>query len=181
MALESSTPVSFRMQHLVPTVIRTQKVTAADCVTIPKTKGIICMSGFVTPVGSALPNLVETPTYGTLVVNNTGTAYTTTSTSIVYDGGTCKNRVTPYYVMTNVGEIMEVTADSGKHTIAGTLTVRRGCLGTTAAAGTVTTGGLTDNSHLAVLNSIVLGATLGYVVLYGLELPNDPGVKLFYE
>lgn len=178
MALASATPDTFKLMHLTPVTVRVEYTTAADCVIIPESKGIIAVQGTSFPKGTSASALATayTPVYGYLLVSTA--SYTAASTSITYDSATCKDRVVPYYVMTNAGEVMEVTADDGAHTVAGTLTVRRGCLGTTAAAGGAATGGVQDNAPLTVLNSFV-GATAGFALIYGLELPNDPNTKLF--
>jgi hypothetical protein len=62
-----------------------------------------------------------------------------------------------------------VVSDTGlKSATSGTLTVIRGCLGTTAAA-------IADNEYLHVMNSIVLtGATVGKELLFYMELPRIP-------
>lgn len=51
-------------------------------------------------------------TYGTAAINNGGTAYTATSTSIVVQTATI-TRVPPYYVQTTSGEIMMVLSETG--------------------------------------------------------------------
>ena len=181
MALASATPKSFKLMHLTPITCQAQIATTSDCVTFPNCKGVINVFGTLMPIGNSITMIPTEPTlvYGAMLVNNAGTAYSATSTSIVYDAATCMMREVPYYVRTNLGEIMEVTADSGSHTIAGTLTVRRGCLGTTAAAGTITLGGVQDNAPLQVMNTVLVGATAGYVILYGQEMPQDPAAPLY--
>jgi len=85
--------------------------------------------------------------YGTVVVNNGGTAYTASTTSIAYDGASLNRSATSFYVQTTSGEILEVT-DSAPTAASGTLTVlKRGCLGTTASA-----TGLANDAVLYVLN-----------------------------
>ena len=177
-----ATPTDFKIMHLTPRVLGLQKSVAGNWINIKGAKGVIMAMGNTQPNGLALTNLIETPLYPTLSVNGAG--YTATTTSIVYDGATCTFRQVPYYVKTSCGEIIEVTADSGSTTVAGTLTCRRGCLGTTAAAGDAsgvlaTAGGVQDNAMLSVMNTLIVGATIGYTIVTCLELPNDPGVKLF--
>lgn len=178
MALASATPKGFKIQGLTPTQMMVELASASDCATFPNCKGVTCIEGtyLYKGVSASAINTAYTPVYGMLIVN--GASYTASSTSIDYDGATCKDRVVPYYIATNAGEIMEVTADSGAHTVSGTITVRRGVLGTTASAGGATTGGVADNAPLTVMNAII-GATPGFLIVTGLELPTDAGVKLF--
>lgn len=177
-----ATPTDFKLMHLTPRVLGLQKTIAGNWINIKGAKGVIMAMGNTQPNGFALTNVIETPLYATLTVNQASA--TAATTSIIYDGATCTFRQVPYYVKTSCGEIMEVTADSGSTTVAGTLTVTRGCLGTTAAAGDAsgvlkTAGGVQDNAMLSVLNTLIVGATIGYTIVTCLELPNDPGVKLF--
>ncbi len=118
----------------------------------------------------------EAGTYPTLTVNNGGDAYTSESTTIAYDGATADSRpIGGYYVLSTSGEILFVYADSGADDVAGNLTVRRGCLGTTASA-----TGLANNDVLYVLCSITLSAnTTGIVNFSYYELPSDPGVDYY--
>jgi hypothetical protein len=178
-----ATPTSFRIMHLAPFVLGVLKTVAADWINFD-TKGVIGVTGNVQPFGTALTNVLETPLYSTVSINNAGVAYTATSTSLVYDGATAPWRRVPYYLKATTGEIIEVLADSGWNTTAGTLTVRRGVLGSTAAAGVgsgvgITAGGVQDNAMLSVMNSLVLGATSGFVIMSGFELPSDPGAGVF--
>ena len=177
-----ATPTDFKIMHLTPRVLGLQKTVAGNWINIKGAKGVIMAMGNTQPNGFALTNLIETPLYPTLSVNGAG--YTATTTSIVYDGATCTFRQVPYYVKTSCGEIIEVTADSGSTTVAGTLTCRRGCLGTTAAAGDAsgvlyTAGGVQDNAMLSVMNTLIVGATIGFTIISCLELPNDGGTKIF--
>jgi hypothetical protein len=68
---------------------------------------------------------------------------------------------------------MFVTADTAVGGAAGTITDKRGALGTTAV-------NIADNAPLYVLNQIFLGAAaVGKVVLMVMPLPTDPSVPLF--
>ena len=118
----------------------------------------------------------EAGTYPTLTVNNGGVAYTAESTTIAYDGATANSRPTGgYYVLSTSGEILFVYADSGAADVAGNLTVRRGCLGTTASA-----TGLANNDVLYVLCSVTLSTnSTGIVNFSYYELPSDPGVDYY--
>lgn len=112
-------------------------------------------------------------TYGTATINNSGTAYTATTTSIVIASGAI-TRVPPYYIQTTSGEIILVEADSAADNAAATLTIKRGCLGTTASA----TG--LANSNTIYLKQIVYfsAATSGYVDFEYTPMPNVPDCGL---
>lgn len=118
----------------------------------------------------------EAGTYPVLVVNNKGVAYTAASTTIAYDGATALSRPTGgYYVLSTSGEILFVYADSAAAGAAGNLTVRRGCLGTTASL-----TGLADDDVLYVLSSITLSTNSAGIVNFSYyELPSDPGVDYY--
>lgn len=119
---------------------------------------------------------VEAATYPVLSVHNKGVAYTAASTSIVYDGATADSRLSGgFYVLSTSGEILFVYADSGYAGATGTLTVRRGCLGTTASL-----TGLADDDVLYVLSSITLSTNSAGIVNFSYyELPSDPGVDYY--
>ena len=163
MAADAIVPKLFNLQFNMVEVSAV-KVTQNDWLNLSKaglyTKGI---AGAILNTCSNAANVAETWTYGTLTINNGGTAYGTTDTSIVVQSGlfgTGTNpRVVPYYIRTASGEIIEVTADSAPLTAAGTLTIRRGCLGTTASA-----TGLANTNVVHVLNQIIMTtATVGPV------------------
>ena len=163
MAADAILPKLFNLQFNMVEVGAT-KVTQNDWLNLSKAglyiKGI---AGAILNTCSNSANVAETWTYGTLTINNSGTAYTATDTTIVVGSGlygTGTNpRVVPYYIRAGSGEILEVTADSLPLTAAGTLTVRRGCLGTTASA-----TGLAHTNVVHVLNQIILtSSTVGPV------------------
>jgi hypothetical protein len=115
-----------------------------------------------------------TLTFGTAAINNTGTAYTATTTSIVIASGTI-TRVPPYYIQTTSGEIILVLAETAADNAASTLTVQRGCLGTTASA-----TGLAHTNTVYLRQIVVFGAaTTGYVDFEYTPMPQDPGTALF--
>jgi len=118
----------------------------------------------------------EAGTYPTLTVDNEDGVYTAESTTIAYDGATADSRpIGGYYVLSTSGEILFVYSDSGSDGAAGNLTVRRGCLGTTASA-----TGVDNNDVLYVLCSVTLTAnTTGIVNFSYYELPSDPGVDYY--
>lgn len=153
----------------ISVIARVVKAAQNDVIVLPY-PGVIPLAA-VLPTGGA-----ETTTYPTLTVNNSGDAYDGDSATIAYDGATASTRPSGgYYVLTASGEILFVTADSGYDGAAGNLTVRRGCLGTTAS-GT----GLADGNTLYVLCGLTLAsATTGPVTVVYKALPEDPGVGLF--
>jgi hypothetical protein len=172
MAADITTKVDFQMMHLIPDVVMITKATQSDWLSFTKYPGVLVLGSAVfTAVADTVTNSIETLTYGTMKAN--GAVATTTGTSVIFDNASI-TRIVPYYVLNaTTGEIMYVTADSAVGSAAGTLTVRRGVLGTTAVA-------IADNAPLYVLNQIFLGsANVGKDFLIVLPLPQDPGVKLF--
>ncbi|GEM_PF-2488617 len=174
MSADAILPEFMNLQYVMPIVFKVQKATQHDWINLSKSgnliKGVVGVVANTTPVGAAA-NVAETITYGPCDIDNAGTAYTATTTSIVVDGmlyGTGTNpRICPYYLLTGGGEILEVIADSLPLTAAGTLTVRRGCLGTTATA-----TGLAQNDRCSILNQIVLtSSTVGFTIGRALPLP----------
>lgn len=125
-------------------------------------------------IARLITGAVETPTFPTLTINNTGDAYDTDDTTIAYDGATALTRkASGYYVRTASGEILYVEVDSGYDSTSGNLTVRRGALGTDASA-----TGLADGNTLYVLCAVVLGsATTGVITLDYTALPMDPSAE----
>lgn len=147
---------------------KVKQVTQNDWIVLPHKGADLEYARLVTGAAAAL-------TRGTLTVNNTGTAYTATTTSIAYDGGTVTRGTGSFFVETASGEILEVT-DSAPTAASGTLTVlKRGCFGTTASA----TGVANDNT-LYVLNSFVLGDNQTAAIRFSFRpLDIDPNVPLY--
>ena len=115
-----------------------------------------------------------TLTYGTAAINNSGTAYTATTTSIVIASGTI-TRVPPYYIQTTSGEIIMVLEETAADNAASTLTIKRGCLGTTASA-----TGLAHSNTIYLKQIVIFGAsTTGYVDFEYTPMPNMPDTGLF--
>jgi len=179
MSADAILPKEFNTQHVMPILIKVQKVTQHDWINLANCKGVADFRAHTTPVGVAA-NVEETWLYGPGDVDHaSGTAYDATTTSIVVNGmyyGTGANpRLPPYYILTGGGEVIEVLADSLPLTAAGTLTIRRGCLGTTATA-----TGLADNDRFAILNQIVLtSSTVGFTLGHAFPLPQDEYTKPF--
>jgi hypothetical protein len=167
-AAELTEKVSTLLQDGSLYVTKIKQVTQSDWVILPD-KGLWIMSGRLNT------GAVAALTRGTLTVNNKGTAYSATTTSIVYDGGTVTRGATSFYVETISGEIIEVI-DSAPTAAGGTLTVKkRGAFGTTASL-----TGLADDNTLYVMNNIILGdnQTGAVTVLYK-PMPDDPNTGLF--
>lgn len=149
-------------------VNKIKQITQHDWVILPE-KGIWDISGKL--ITGADATLTRVP----LVVNNKGTAYTATTTSIVYDGVTHSVSSTSFYIETASGEIIEVIS-SAPAAAAGTLTVKkRGCFGTTASA-----TGLADDNTVYALNALNLGdnQTAAVTLIYK-PMPDDPNTPLF--
>lgn len=135
--------------------------------------------GIIAPLLVGDTGAVMTQTYGTLNVHNKSTAYTATTTSIVYNEASPSSTIRlsgGFYVQhATTGEIMWVYNDSGYNADTGTLTVFRGALGTTA-------GLCADDTVLNVLNVIVTGTDIdGRGILRGIVLPSEYQAKLFTE
>jgi len=159
---------SFLLHGFAPKFATVDQLEQNDWIVLP-CKGAFAVSArLLTGAGA-------TVTRGTVVVNNKGTAYSATSMSIAYDGGTLSRSSDSFYLKSTSGEIIEVK-DSAPTGASGTLTViKRGCFGTTASA-----TGIADDNTLYVLNNIKLGDNqTGPVEVLYYELPFDTGVQLF--
>ena len=115
-----------------------------------------------------------TLSYGTAAINNSSTAYTATTTEIVIASGVI-TRVPPYYFQTTSGEIILVTSETAAGAAASTLTIKRGCLGTTASA-----TGLAHTNTIYLRQILVFGAaTTGYVDVEYSPMPMNTKAQLF--
>lgn len=171
MVADLTTKVDLQLMHLVLDVVMVTKATQSDWMNF-KYPGVIVLNGAVfTSVADTVTNALETITYGTMKAN--GAVATTTGTSIIYDNASI-TRLLPYYIFNGTtGEMMLVDADTAVDGAAGTVTVKRGCLGTTAVA-------IADNAPLYVMNQIFLGnAAVGKVIMLVIPFPENPDVKLF--
>jgi hypothetical protein len=167
-AAELTEKVSTLIQDASFYIAKIKQVTQYDWAILPH-KGVWKIEGSLNTGADA------TLTRPTLTVNNKGTAYTATSTSIAYDGGTVTRSATSFYIETASGEIIEVI-DSAPAGADGTLTVKkRGCFGTTASA-----TGIADENTLYVTNVVVLGDNqTGAVTILFRPMPEDPNTPLF--
>jgi hypothetical protein len=170
-AADLTTKVDFTLQHLVPDVVMVTKVTQSDWINFVYPGVIVLNAAVFTSVADTVTNALETITYGTMKAN--GAVATTTGTAVIFDSASI-TRLLPYYILNGTtGEIMYVTADSAVGSAAGTLTVKRGCLGTTAVA-------IADNAPLYVLNQIFLGnSAVGKDILFVIPYPSNPDAPLF--
>jgi hypothetical protein len=168
-AADKSATIQYTTMHVTPVIFKITSATQNDSFTVGAYKGVWPLPASIT--GTNATNAAVTWTYGDCVNNGGNTA---TDTSIVIASATNPaTRVVPYYLAQDTGEIMEVIADSAPTAAASTLTVRRGALGTTAAA-------ITTAHHAAILNQIVMtSATVGGQLIAVLPMPNDDGTKCF--
>jgi hypothetical protein len=175
MASNITTKLDFQVMHLVPSIVYVTKAAQADYFSFTNYAGVIPLNATTfTVANDTASDVNDTISYGSGKINNAGTAYSATSTSLVLDS-VVATRIPPYYVLTISGEIMYCTADSAPTTTAGTITVRRGCLGTTASA-----TGVAQNDPIYILNQVVMdSASVGKEIIMFYPLPNEPGVKLF--
>ena len=166
-----TTKVDFTLQHLVADIVMVTKVTQSDWINFVYPGVIVLNAAVFTSIADTVTNVLETITYGTM--KSTAAYATVTTTSIVIDSASI-TRLLPYYILNGTtGEIMYVTADSAVGSAGATLTVKRGCLGTTATA-------IADNAPLYVMNQIFLGnAQVGKDILFILPYPSNPDAPLF--
>jgi hypothetical protein len=101
--------------------------------------------------------------------------FTAADTTIEYDTAITSNRNSGNYYVRNTtsGEIMYCITDSGYNTTSGTMTVIRGCLGTTAAV-------IADNTYLEVMNVIQLNsANTGIEHIIYLAMPSEYKASIY--
>ena len=166
--------------HIMPVWFKFYKAAATDMVDstqlTPAFKGLMPLNGFSFSA-TACTNLPAMQ-YGSGIIDNSGTAYGATDTTLVlktitqYIAG--YPRVPPYYILaqdagTTAFEIMEVVSDSAPATAASTVVVKRGCLGTTAMA-----AGVANNSYVYFLNILYLtDTTIGTCIGVALPFPGE--------
>jgi len=162
------TPKVWNYQHEVPVKGRFLKAATSDWIVLP-------YPGAANIRGNLYTGAQETTlTFGTAAINNSGTAYTATDTSIVVTTGKITRQV-PYYIQTTSGEIIMVVSESAVGSADSTLKVIRGCLGTTASL-----TGVAHTNTVYIKNIVVFGqATTGYVDFEFNPLPMEPKAKLF--
>lgn len=175
MAVAGLTNITKLMQHISPLMVKFTTVTSGDWINIAGYKGVFLPSNMA--ITSSTNN--EAPDVGTCQY---GTALSTaayadaTTTSVVIDGANADatyTRQVPFYAKCKNGEIVEVIADSAPAAATATWTIRRGCLGTTAAA-------IADNDHFDILNQIVVSSTrVGFATGLLFPMPSDSGAKVY--
>ena len=169
MTVAELTEKKFALMHLVPQVIKAQRVTAGDWIVLEGFKGVIPLYGIGQSVAVSLQE--ASFTYGTATITPT---CTTSTVEMAVTLGTA-TRVPPYFVLTAGGEIMEVISETAPTSANSTWTVRRGCLGTSASA-----TGLAANNLVGIMNILFLGSNnVGPEMIVVLPLPNDSGAKIF--
>ena len=162
----------FNFVGVVPKRIHFKKVNAGDFVVFPD-------AGVSMAVANLYTGAADTYTFATCTVNNSGTAYGTTDTSIVIqaladaNGGIITRTQFPFIVETTSGELMLVTNDSTPTASTSTWTVTRGAFGTTASA-----TGLANTNTLYIKNILIFATGTGSAVVWYIPLPSDPGVKM---
>lgn len=161
-------------QHIMPINIKFTSVTTGDWINIAGCRGVHLPASLA--ITSSTNN--QAPDVGTCQYGSAlSTAiYSATATSIAVDGANADatyTRQAPFYVKCKNGEIMEVVGDSTPAAATSTWTVRRGCLGTTAAA-------VADNDYFDICNQIVVSSTrVGFVTGIVFPMSEDPGAAVY--
>lgn len=166
------TETNFNLIGEVPVVARVNKAAQHDSFVIPHV-------GARNITAKLYTGTDEVVTYEKIQVNNKGTAYTSTSTTIAYDNGVANARPAGGYLcMSDEGEIIYVYSDSGSTGTSGNLKVKRGCYGTVAGANGA---GVGDDDYLYVLCTLklVTETTTGYTIVNYVPFPPDPNTNLF--
>lgn len=168
MAAAEITPKYWNDVHAFPVKGRFTQAAASDWIVLP-------YPGAKNIKATTYEGTEETSfTYGTAAINNSGTAYTATTTSIVVGTGKITRQV-PYYIQTTSGELIYVYSETAAGNAASTLSVIRGCLGTTASA-----TGLAHTNTVYIQNIIIFGtATVGVVDFEFTPLPYEYRAKMY--
>lgn len=171
MSADLTTKVDNTLQGLVLDTVMVTKSAQSDWVNLTYPGVFVLNACVFTSIADTVTNSIDTITYGS--VKSTAAYATVTTTSIVVDSGSI-TRLPPYYIFNGTtGEFMLVLADSAPGSAGATLTVKRGCLGTTATA-------IADNAPLYVMNQIFLGSSnVGKVILTVLSFPSTPDALLY--
>jgi len=172
MAAAITTPKFFNLQHIMPISCYLNKAAAGDWMTINGYPGVIPIAATVklTTTGANMSEVLFS--YGA-VTNTTTSAATVTSIAVTGFTNTDRTGATPFYLLTPVGEIVMVVTDSAPTNANSTLTIMRGCLGTTA-------GTITATDVLAVLNVVIfgVGTAVGKGFFTFLPLPAEPKSRI---
>ena len=175
MAAIALSPKTFKMQYTMPIEFKCTTLTTGDWINVSGVRGI---SGVCGDVASSTTNTAPgsiTWLHGVALADGAVTGTTNTSVSVNGMGAHATIvRQAPFYAKNGVsGEIVEVTADSAPEAVAATWTIRRGALGTTAAA-------IGDNDYFLIMNQIVFASTpVGLLSGVMFAMADDPGSKPF--
>jgi len=169
-AAAAKTETNFNIMGEVPVESSVTIATQNDWIVLPH-KGTTEVIGKNFYDGGTEDTAVD---HATITVNLVA-GYDADDTSIVYNGATALQRTSGgYYVINDAtGEIMEVITDSGYTTTAGTIVVRRGALGSTAAA-------ITNDDALYVLNCLIFtSSNVGTHLFRYFPLPFSAGCGIY--
>jgi hypothetical protein len=152
-------------QHLTERGVTITKANATDFVILPHAGASRIVALNVTGAPDPLTG------YGTATINNGGTAYSATTTSIVVASAFVDRTTTgvPYVLRTSSGEYLMVIGDSAPSNAASTLTIIRGAFGSTASA-----TGLANSNTLEFMNILQLSTGTGITNIWYIPLPADP-------
>lgn len=170
MAAEQKSETNFNIVGEVPVEASVTTATQNDWVILPHA-GALHVIGTNFYNGGMEATAVSHPT----IVVNLDAGYDEDATSIVYDNGTANQRTAGgwYGIIDATGEIIHVQVDSGYAATEGTLTVKRGALGTTPAA-------ITNNDVIYVLNTLIFtSANVGTHLFRYTPIPNDPRINFY--
>ena len=168
MAAANIAKTVFNYNGIIPVVFSLTKVTQADWSVFGDYPGVMCLCA-----NMYTGALVGTLSYGVATILS-GSSYTATTTTIQVTSATI-TRVAPYYILTTSGEIMMVLSETAAGNAASTLTVKRGCLGTTASA-----TGVVSTNTVYIMNIVFWGdTTTGFLTGTFLPMPEQPDVGLF--
>jgi hypothetical protein len=151
------------------------KATKADAVTFPEEAGIVPINLLIHTTGASgiTSSASEGWSYGTVAVSEGVAGVTDTSIAYATAAPGSERRESGYYVRTPNGEFMYVLNDSGYSSTSGTLTVIRGCLGTTPAS-------IVHSTYLEVMCTLHLyGEGTGQEWIVYMPLPKDPKATIW--
>jgi hypothetical protein len=174
MAAIAINPKYSPMQGLVPIIFRLKQLTTLDWINLPGARGFVFAAGYSSSTANNTVTGIIAFNHGQALINGVKTA---TDTTVAIDGagagGAGAGRIVPYFARCASGEIIEVISETLPETAASTLTIRRGCLGTTAAT-------LADNDYISILNQfVIVSATVGEITAMAFPMPEDAGSKTF--
>lgn len=170
MAAEQKTETNFNIVGEVPVEASVTTTTQNDWVILPHA-GALHVIGTNFYDGGMEATAVTHPT----ITVDLGAGYDEDATSIVYENGAANQRTAGgwYGKIDATSEIIYVQVDSGYADATGTLTVKRGALGTTPAA-------ITDGDVIYVLNTLIFTSShVGTHLFRYTPIPNDPRTNYY--